>query len=929
MTENLYPAILMLDEMSQNPPPSDMSDLHGILENPALDQYFFSKLDRSDWISSLNEHGFFTQERLNLRPSRLHYLSSIASQNPSSVINIINGVGYLTSVDSRRNLVRVLKSLPAETLTPLLPRIPVWLYREQDLLVLHEFIGLISNCKDIPDVNDYAGFLIRFLLMPWIEEEYGKENQVPDDIRIKTHLSDWHYSEFLRKECRSFKENIWHGPLLVDVLAEFAKFRELDGDERSYYNARLRSLDSGSQFGHNDPDDSLIQEIVSLGRESETTLTFALLWSALSKYPYSVFKRISLDMLAHAENVPQDILTTALLDKYALEQIAEYEGAAKRHFRALLAKHQDQIITWLTQEPMYWNWGYVSTLQESDRQKARERWQWRVLNKFAPDDLPEPLKVKIAELNQLHDGPPKDNGIVFRSWVGHPTTLKIDDLKDLSVSGVAAFLEGDPPSTGNDFSDDLEARRLGVAEVLRRDVADRPQDYFNEIGALQNIHPTYKFEVLFGLRNLASPIQGSLLSFINSFDLSRVEGETSPFYSSTIASLCDLLEDKILKDPAMRQQVQAAPAILDVIAQGLKDSDPPQDADIPNLKNYGDSYTRSLNINRGKAMHALLRFMGWMQETESHCAGVNNAEQLSNAKNILKDHILSGSEGSSAVYSAIVPSLPWLHYTDYSLFQQIAPTLFDRTTPYISSATWETHLQWNKFYSNLFGDMRPMYVTHISEDLSDSPSKIWLSDDNGENFAEHIIIFYARGRVNFSDEDRLIQQFFSLASHSSVKHLLSFIGRAISNDEDSSNEVVKQRLIDLWNYIRSEVVPTRADHAEFLGGFDEWFTGGQFEETWSLVQMQYVLENASSHGSDYLVINRLKSLALKYPLEVANCIYTLLEKNRLAPYEVFQLREILDEIKDVRNPELDQVVNLIIERILAIGFIEEFRIYHR
>ena len=82
-------------------------------------------------------------------------------------------------------------------------------------------------------------------------------------------------------------------------------------------------------------------------------------------------------------------------------------------------------------------------------------------------------------------------------------------------------------------------------------------------------------------------------------------------------------------------------------------------------------------------------------------------------------------------------------------------------------------------------------------------------------------------------DDELVESFFALASAEQAAHTISFIGRSAS---DETNQPIEPETVELlkaiWARLR-ELSAARADGAEVLAAFVDWFAADVFDDDWA------------------------------------------------------------------------------------------------
>jgi hypothetical protein len=133
-----------------------------------------------------------------------------------------------------------------------------------------------------------------------------------------------------------------------------------------------------------------------------------------------------------------------------------------------------------------------------------------------------------------------------------------------------------------------------------------------------------------------------------------------------------------------------------------------------------------------------------------------------------------------------------------------------------------------------------------------------------------------QGDVAFGDPDGLLDRFYEVASGERRAEALESIGHGLMDGEEIDDKI-SARLRALFEG-RLEAVRAGA-RAEELRGFARWFGSGKFDDSWSLAQLEAVLEVGGPLQPDHLVVERLAALRRDRLPDVVRALELLIETN--------------------------------------------------
>ncbi|MBZ9751750.1 hypothetical protein K7W42_12875 [Deinococcus sp. HMF7604] len=906
-----------LDALLEDAPPGDLTQFLEFINHKVYNDYFFHNLQRYDWLPALLRENCYFQESIERYPARLAYLYNIAHLYFDDIVRILANLQFDTP-QTQSFFTQILRKLPRNSQRVLLSKIETWDLTEKDY-TMYEIRGLVGDLLGHPNPQGLDEYLTRYLLSPRYSEKLKYSDPRPK-------ISAWEYREFLDNNKNQLSEKSWFISTLLDLLAEFNQSEEYERFSRFSFTS-FTHLNQTKRPHEDEALPILLKAFQDELNTNPSDVKFRDAWLSLQSRPQALFTRLRLLLLAAQPNAPQTFIEEALLDRFAFEEFPEYEDAVRVHFPRLSREAQRTVWSWVT-TPLAVESRFLAETDPYAQGRA-ERVLLRRLSRLAPHLSPD-LQVEWDRLQTLHSQQ-RESGPKMRTREGTSSSVTTDMLAAKSIPEVIQLLQGEAPSTGDDWFDQPHLRVEGLADVVRQDAIQRPGEYLRHTDLLKTIDPTYLWHILDAYRSNDVKDVPIWTSYLEMFDFVCNQSQQKPSvrdWTFCVGTMADYLEKALKRDDIVDQLLPQAQAIGAVLAKALLDPDPPPDSEIENLGDYGDAFTRSLNVTRGKVMHALIRFLGMVQTGRSKGDHPELQRVLDEGQTLILNHL--NRERSGAVAAAVVPTLPWFEYHDAAYAAKLAQILFDRAVPWRSSATWSTHLQWNRFYSRVFELLRSSYAQYAREDLG-AASPIWDTNEQVQKeYAEHIGMFFVRGLITFGQPDELLEHFLRKTTGAALANLFAFMGQALERTDGDVRAYVAN-LQQLWAAVKSGVLPARPeeDQREIRASF-VWLLGNsQIELSWRLNELRSIAGLPRSGQNDFILIKTLTEFPDTERNTILNIIALLVEAQPLDGMAVRYVKQLLEQVREDDSPEVGRAVNIIVNQQLARGYIGDFRPLYR
>lgn len=912
MSEPLLPHIQQIDALIQVEPPSDFNGVVTLLEQPVLDKYLFTHLQRSDWLAPLDAAGLLNRDELKRHPYRLSYVLHLAQRFPQNAAEILK-YADLSDPESQLYFIEILKRLPEDLFLSLLPEMERWHENEPGSNFnyrIEEFVEWSLNHTTSATIQQY---LLRYLLTPTVRSEnsYNPFTAVVDETQ---------FPYFLEAHRKQLQKSSWYTPLLIDLLGEYAAIRARKPysmhDPNGSHHLGQRPYPS-----QNSIDETLVAELLRI-LPTLSPGKLKVFWAQLSKYPYAIFRRIRLLALAAHPDPSRRALSQTLLDRYAFEHFPEYRDTARAHFPKLSDGQQEIIWSWVREDTNLL--GRLSTYPEEQRREHLDYALWTRLLRIQPH-LPHDLRGHWETLSaQFGEEERVGFNMVVRD--GIPSSVTPADLANQSIPDLVRYLQLPPPPTGDDALDSEDHRYSGLMRVLRQDVQRRPAEYLAHLDDLLALPPQALSTIISALRStndLAEvPVQAlvRLLHFANQ----RSQATRDHTWSWNVGWIADLFEDKVLKNETVRQNIQFAPDILNALLEGLNDPEPAAGEEQERLLD-GDAFTASLNTTRGKVVHALLRWMGWVSEVEDPQA----KDLVEAGKRAIRQHLQPENEQAPSVYAAVVPALPWFHYIDPTFAGVLIPRLFDRDRPAISRPVWRAFLNGTSVYSGLFELMRPLYVSYASEDLPNPTAAIWSTRESVQrDFGQHIGMLFVLGRIGFDDSDQLMAGYLNAGKPKAIAEVVAYLVRSLNNTDGDTSQYAS-RIESLWAGIVLASRMRSDEEAQVMrASFLPLINSDRFDIEWRTEQLEAVIRLGLPTSALQQVVFKVVKLPASHLVRILKLLQ-LLASFELEHGLVYQSLQLLENVEDHRSSIIDEEVNKLVHLMINAGYVDAFRKFLR
>ena len=181
-------------------------------------------------------------------------------------------------------------------------------------------------------------------------------------------------------------------------------------------------------------------------------------------------------------------------------------------------------------------------------------------------------------------------------------------------------------------------------------------------------------------------------------------------------------------------------------------------------------------------------------------------------------------------------------------------------------------------YNNVLPLLKEEYVTSAGQ-IGLRRNEIKAIGDPDERLGDHLLTFFARGKLRLDHPDDGIAIFFQRASVPLRRQALVTIGRKLRDERKPLAQSVGDRFTELWAWRVQTARSGSPEDAGELEAFGWWFVSGAFDEAWALSELQEVLK-LTHIDHHHAVIERLADVSTRRPHEALVCLRYMVEGDR-------------------------------------------------
>lgn len=888
-------------------------------------EYFFSKLNRPDWIEPLFDKKLFNDPPEPILDGKYittpgwpisQYLVRMSDKAPDIVSDVIAKIPETDNERIHQDYVQAALNMPPEYAVIIAKLESRWIKKTSYFYILYpEHIGkLVSYLVDNSQA-DIAFVLAKNLLSLKQEtKDFGEpgSNHHFIDTEVIPKFSQWFYIKILEDNIPSLVNhattNYQTLKLLCSLLKQALDKGEDKNDDYSYIwrpfiggisqNSRRYEIRDSLLVAVRDAavaivnaDKSKLRDIIDIVMSFESVIYERIVFYILSEFPTD-----SPDLTS------QYLTSKELFLKRQLR--VEYACLARSGYQYLLDADKSEVMSWIDEGPdldEYSAWYRENHNEEPPKEllvSHKKIWQRDRLDQFK--DYLDAAWTDYYQSLIAEFGAPDSPEYLYKhstSWVGPTSPMTVDEINEQDVDALVQSLKEWQPS-GESMDHSSEGLSRNLSEAIKTKI-----DKFKHSAFLfKDLPPTYVRGVFQGFRDNHSKLDEH--SWPGIIDLSEwvlsqdydteaeqeVRGsDEDPGWSWCRKAVASLL-DSGLKKGEGQIPIDLKEQVWQLILTLTQDPDPtPAHEAEYGGSNMGPS-TLAINTVRGEAMRALVEYGLWV--ARNTLDKKITFDDIPEMRQVLDEHLDPENDPSSAIRSVYGQFYPWLNLLDSDWASEARNRIFSEDELGLGHAAWDAYITFCQPYDDTFKVIPDIYLKYAKRLSENNESD--ERDRSLEHFAGHIVTFYWRSKLELDDE--IIQAFYAHAPLYLRKHAIEFIGRSLRNTQDGLDENIEQRLKALYEWRQAEA--NKSGEYEELEEFCWWVEADIVDRAWVLTKFYELLKVLDKLDSLGFAARKLENHLEVNPSMVLECLDMMVDKLK-APGMYFtwddEAREILIE----------------------------------
>lgn len=949
-----------LDELLKHRQPTK-DDLRRLTQeipnNFVTRDYFFSRLERPEWLEPLWKKGFFKRPPAPIRDEEegtirfppwpeAKYLARMAKHKPELVARIILEMDDTNNDAAITELVDALLAMPSDVLAQCVERFARWAESPYSRLPekLGQSLGDWAKGGDTEEALRVARVLLDILpderrIRPAPEASY----HLPPELR--TRFETWQYELILQE----------HYPDLVQQAGLAALGLLCDLLEKAIELSRRQEEDRGPEDYSQNRGDTIRDALVSAVRDAAELVvrsnkaTVEQVANALEGRRWKAFRRVALHILRVFPDQGEALAAARLTDRSLFEDVGlrhEYVLLLRTRFPHLAAEEQTRILRWIEEGPEVHQWKQWREAQtgrqrsEEEVTRCREIWQRDWLARIGPDSLPTEWRERYRQLVGKYGEPEHPAFPRYRERTrSGPTSPKTaNELKEMSVTEIVEFLSAWKPPENILHEPSPE----GLGRMLSSAVAEDPGRFASEAPLLKGLDPTYVRALVSGLREALKQQRAFDEYWKPVLDLCQWvvsqprdipgrqarEMEADPDWGWARKEIAGLLAEGFQDRPG-GIPISLRENVWDILKPLTEDPDPTPEHEQRYAGSNMDPATLSINTTRGEAMHAVVRYALWVRNhlqegSDAQERLARGFEEMPEVREVLETHLNPNRDPSLAIRAVYGQWFPWLVLLDSNWARAHAATIFpqDSESAAYFDAAWNTYVVFCSPYDNVLEILRLFYHLAVQRIGVRRDDTRWL-DDPDKKLAEHLMVFYWRGKLAL--DAPLLVRFWEKAPDAVRAHALVFVGQSLKQTEGDIPAKILDRLKKLWEQrlAAAKKVQQPSDFEKEMAAFGWWFVSDKFDVDWAIAHLSESLQLARTTTLDPMVLEHLARTAPTHPRQSVECLRMIAEADREG-WNLYASRDHVRRILEVamQHPDAADEAKQVVNYLGSSGFLE-------
>ena len=944
------------------PSVADLRELAKLVARYESREYFYDRLQNPEWVPALAQRGVFDDPpnpemgkdgSVQFPPwPEGRYLARMAPVAPDAVATVLESLSASANPFVTRTLLEAAQALPDEQFSRLAPKAVEWITAAEATTRLDRVaeeaahaIARLARAGKVRQARKAAKQLL------WIERRSDASNGSPsDDILAITpepigRLSDWAYARAVEQMLPDLVDSAGLEALrLFSSLLTVAVRLSKRGDEppesdghsfiwRPAIEDHPQNWDRGVRCG-------LVTAVrdaaVRLARVSDEDLRAVV---QVLEAGTLLHRRIALHVLAvvpgGAALAADRIKDRDIFDERRLKH--EYAELLRSRLGEAPYEVRRTFIDWVLAGPDLEEFRrHHSAASPEDEIAYVEIWKrdWLsiVADHLSGDDMEQYRELVSKRGEAEHPD--------FLTWIesgsGDGTPLTAEDMSEMSAAAVIEYLATWEPDEGAGWGFSPSMRGLG--RTFEAAVSDRAADFAAVANRIETLDPTYVRSFLGGFETAVKagasvpwnqPIRliSSVLEHPFEHEDDTLGHERDPGWSWTRSQAASLIQEGVA-DRDNRIPFELREAVWRVLEPLTRDPQPTP-ADETTAAGYSsmDPLTLSINMNRSKAMHAVMAYALWCRR-ELDVRDIETAEGfdlIPEVRRVLEERLDPDSEPSRAVRAVYGKWLPWLILLDARWASDNLARMLPPAPEYavLRDAAWNTYVGWCPPFDSVYEVLQHEYEAAVERVLSEGTVDFTGDERADAKLGEHLVTFYWRGCL----QPALLERWFERADDELAARVLDFLGRSLNNTEGDVDREVLRRIQHLWNSRLEAIACEPEAHKSEADAFAYTFASAKLDDDWSLASLEITLRPGGPRWSGHAVIRRLAEIAGTKSAEATRNVLRMLE-GAANDWDHHgwrdQVRDILTATSRTTDPETQEHRKAIVDHYVKRGN-HEFR----
>ena len=834
------------------------------------------------------------------------YLVRMAPAAPLAVAEVLKKLPPSANPGVTRILLECVQALPSEQFRKLAPQTAKWITSPAAEAFIDHFAdeaaAAISRLMREGKVKQGLKAATKLLSL---KRRSGASSGSPDDKAVPLpepvgRISDWEYEQAIKQVLPDLVDSAGIKGLelfswLLTVAVKFSRHQDEppDSDANScIWRPTIEDHPGNSDHGVRCVLVSAVRDAaVRLARVSDEDLQAVV---EMLETGTVLHRRIALHVLAvvagGAGLAAERIANRDIFDEIRLKH--EYCQLLRSRLGEAPSEAQSTFLDWVRAGPDIDDFrrrheAHTGSVPNPEDEAAYvERWKRDWLSIVA-EHLSGDEAEEYGELVEKH-GEAENPDLLFQieSWAGPETPTTAEAMSEMSVGAVIEYLASWEPDddTGWGFGPSME----GLGRTLEAVVSDRAAEFAAVANRIRSLDPTYVRSFLSGLEAAVKagasvpwdqPIRliASVLEHPFEAEDDTLDRERDPGWNWTRGQAASLIREGVA-DRDNRIPFELRHAVWSVLETLTRDPSPTP-ADEATAAGYSsmDPYTLSINMNRSKAMHAVMAYALWCRR-ELDVRDIDTSsgfELIPEVRTVLEGHLDPDREPSLAVRAVYGKWLPWLILLDE---RWVADNIARILPPapelaMLRDAAWNTYVGWCPPFNQAYDALQQEYEAAVERVPSEGTVDFTGDERADAKLGEHLVTFHGRGRL----QPALLERWFERADDELAARVMGFLGRSLNKTEGDIDPEVLQRIRQLWDSRLEAIASEPQAHKSEADAFAYTFASAKLDDDWSLAGLEVTLRPGSPRWSGRPVIGRLAEIADTKPAEATRCTLRMLK----------------------------------------------------